>query len=99
MDVLLHAPATRALVTNKHVLAVVDAVLGEHCKQVALKEMSVFEVQPGAGATIASVSCISSLLHQLDIRGSWTDANREARFSSSRSVLAMVCPRHDSLSS
>jgi len=49
MDILMHAPATRELITNEHVLGVTNHVLGPHSKQIALKEMSVFEVQPGQG--------------------------------------------------
>lgn len=47
MDMLLKAPATRKLLTNEHVLSTVRHVLGPSCKRIALKELSVFEVQPG----------------------------------------------------
>lgn len=47
MDMLLKAPATRQLLTNEHVLSTVRHVLGPSCKRIALKELSVFEVQPG----------------------------------------------------
>ena len=47
MDMLLRAPLTQELVTNEHVLGVTRHVLGPHCKRIALKELSVFEVQPG----------------------------------------------------
>ena len=47
MDMLLKAPATRKLITNEHVLGVTRHVLGPSCKRIALKELSVFEVQPG----------------------------------------------------
>eukprot|EP01052_Picozoa_sp_SAG31_P026377 SAG31_NODE_2386_length_5814_cov_3.981627_2_plen_230_part_00 len=47
MDMLLKAPATRKLLTNKYVLGVTRSVLGKSCKRIALKELSVFEVQPG----------------------------------------------------
>jgi hypothetical protein len=47
MDMLLKAPATRKLLTNEYVLGVTRHVLGPSCKRIALKELSVFEVQPG----------------------------------------------------
>ena len=50
MDMLLRAPATRKLLTNEHVLGVTRHVLGKSCKRIALKELSVFEVQPGQEA-------------------------------------------------
>ena len=47
MDALLKAPACRQLLTNQYVLAVTRAALGQSCKRITLKELTVFEVQPG----------------------------------------------------
>ena len=47
MDGLLKAPACRKMLTNEYVLAVTRATLGRSCKRIALKELSIFEVQPG----------------------------------------------------
>jgi hypothetical protein len=47
MDGLLKAPACRKMLTNKYVLEVTRATLGRSCKRIALKELSIFEVQPG----------------------------------------------------
>jgi hypothetical protein len=47
MELLVKAPLAGELVTNEYVLGVSRHVLGPHCKRIALKELSAFEVQPG----------------------------------------------------
>ena len=49
MDGLLRAPSTEHLLTNPVVLSAVNALLGPHCRRIALKEIEIFAVQPGQG--------------------------------------------------
>lgn len=44
---LLHSPALCELMTNEHLLGSTRALLGRHCKRIALKELFAVEIPPG----------------------------------------------------
>eukprot|EP01043_Picozoa_sp_COSAG02_P072174 COSAG02_NODE_13491_length_1387_cov_2.019410_2_plen_263_part_00 len=49
MNGLMHAPSAEHLLTHPTVLSVVNGLMGQHCRRLALKEIEIFAVQPGQG--------------------------------------------------